>query len=180
MQCPIPAGPGHLGTDVRHGPRSGIYKWGGTIGRREARLEKGSRRVPEDSAATPAEITAAMEALSTPALLRLRNYARLRVQILGRKAAGRTDTELLADAMNATLEGKRRWNKRKVDFVGHLIGAMRSISSHWRTQSKSPDEAVNAIYSRYFPKHPPARIFVNVPAWPGHFDIEIDCIAAVG
>ena|SRR2546425_11622856 len=40
--------------------------------------------------------------------------------------------------------------------------------------------AVNAIYARYFPKHPPARIFVNVPAWPGHFDIEIDCIAAVG
>jgi 2-iminobutanoate/2-iminopropanoate deaminase len=39
--------------------------------------------------------------------------------------------------------------------------------------------AVNAIYARYFPKDPPARIFVNVPAWPGHFDIEIDCIAAV-
>ena len=39
--------------------------------------------------------------------------------------------------------------------------------------------AVNAIYSRYFPKNPPARIFVNVPAWPGHFDLEIDCIAAV-
>ena len=39
--------------------------------------------------------------------------------------------------------------------------------------------AVNTIYARYFPKDPPARIFVNVPAWPGHFDIEIDCIAAV-
>jgi 2-iminobutanoate/2-iminopropanoate deaminase len=38
---------------------------------------------------------------------------------------------------------------------------------------------VNAIYQRYFPVDPPARIFVNVPAWPGHFDIEIDCIAAV-
>jgi 2-iminobutanoate/2-iminopropanoate deaminase len=38
--------------------------------------------------------------------------------------------------------------------------------------------AVNAIYARYFPKDPPARVFVNVPAWPGHFDIEIDCIAA--
>jgi 2-iminobutanoate/2-iminopropanoate deaminase len=36
---------------------------------------------------------------------------------------------------------------------------------------------VNAIYARYFPKDPPARIFINVPAWPGHFDIEIDCIA---
>ena len=39
--------------------------------------------------------------------------------------------------------------------------------------------AVNAIYARYFPKNPPARIFVCVPTWPGHFDIEIDCIAAV-
>jgi len=37
--------------------------------------------------------------------------------------------------------------------------------------------AVNAIYTRYFPKNPPARIFVCVPAWPGRFDIEIDCIA---
>ena len=39
--------------------------------------------------------------------------------------------------------------------------------------------AVNAVYSRYFPTDPPARIFVNVPAWPGHFDIEIDCIATL-
>jgi 2-iminobutanoate/2-iminopropanoate deaminase len=37
--------------------------------------------------------------------------------------------------------------------------------------------AVNAVYARYFPKDPPARIFVNVPAWPGPFDIEIDCVA---
>jgi 2-iminobutanoate/2-iminopropanoate deaminase len=45
----------------------------------------------------------------------------------------------------------------------------------------SPDRfaAVNAIYARYFPKEPPARIFVCVPAWFGKFDIEIDCIAAV-
>jgi 2-iminobutanoate/2-iminopropanoate deaminase len=38
--------------------------------------------------------------------------------------------------------------------------------------------AVNAVYARYFPKDPPARIFVAVPAWAGAFDIEIDCIAA--
>jgi 2-iminobutanoate/2-iminopropanoate deaminase len=37
--------------------------------------------------------------------------------------------------------------------------------------------AVNAVYTQYFPKDPPARIFVNVPAWPGRFAIEIDCIA---
>jgi 2-iminobutanoate/2-iminopropanoate deaminase len=39
--------------------------------------------------------------------------------------------------------------------------------------------AINAIYARYFPKDPPARIFVCVPQWFGPFDIEIDCIAAV-
>jgi 2-iminobutanoate/2-iminopropanoate deaminase len=38
---------------------------------------------------------------------------------------------------------------------------------------------VNEIYARYFPKDPPARIFINVPAWPGSFDIEIDCVAAL-
>lgn len=38
--------------------------------------------------------------------------------------------------------------------------------------------AVNAVYARYFPQDPPARTFVNVPAWPGPFDIEIDCVAA--
>jgi enamine deaminase RidA (YjgF/YER057c/UK114 family) len=36
-----------------------------------------------------------------------------------------------------------------------------------------------ATYARYFPKNPPAGVFVNVPAWPGHFDIKIDCVAAV-
>jgi 2-iminobutanoate/2-iminopropanoate deaminase len=38
---------------------------------------------------------------------------------------------------------------------------------------------VNSIYARYFPKDPPARIFVCVPAWPGSFDIEVDCIATL-
>ena len=38
---------------------------------------------------------------------------------------------------------------------------------------------INAIYAKYFPVNPPARTFVNVPAWPGKFDIEIDCIALV-
>ena len=39
--------------------------------------------------------------------------------------------------------------------------------------------AVNEIYRWHFPTDPPARIFVNVPAWNGGFDIEVDCIAAV-
>ena len=39
--------------------------------------------------------------------------------------------------------------------------------------------AVNAIYARYFPENPPARIFVCVPEWTGPFDIEIDCVAVI-
>jgi 2-iminobutanoate/2-iminopropanoate deaminase len=39
--------------------------------------------------------------------------------------------------------------------------------------------AVNAIYARFFAPNFPARIFINVPAWPGAFDIEIDCVAAI-
>jgi len=35
----------------------------------------------------------------------------------------------------------------------------------------------NAIYARYFPVDPPARIFVVTPEWFGPFDVEIDCIA---
>jgi 2-iminobutanoate/2-iminopropanoate deaminase len=38
---------------------------------------------------------------------------------------------------------------------------------------------VNAIYARYFPADPPARIFVCVPEWTGPFDIEIDCVALI-
>lgn len=37
--------------------------------------------------------------------------------------------------------------------------------------------AINAIYARYFPVDPPARIFICVPEWPGPFDIEVDCVA---
>ncbi len=39
--------------------------------------------------------------------------------------------------------------------------------------------AVNEVYSRFFPKEPPARIFIPVAPWAAKFDIEIDCIAAI-
>jgi 2-iminobutanoate/2-iminopropanoate deaminase len=45
--------------------------------------------------------------------------------------------------------------------------------------SASHFPVVNAIYARYFPADPPARIFVCVPEWTGPFDIEIDCVALI-
>ena len=37
----------------------------------------------------------------------------------------------------------------------------------------------NAVYDRYFAGDNPARIFVQVPSWPGPFDVEVDCVAVV-
>lgn len=38
-------------------------------------------------------------------------------------------------------------------------------------------DAINAVYSRYFPVDPPSRTFVTVGSWFGGFDIEIEAIA---
>ena len=36
----------------------------------------------------------------------------------------------------------------------------------------------NDVYARYFPIESPARIFLQVPGFPGPFDVEIDCVAS--
>jgi hypothetical protein len=64
-------------------------------------------------------------------LLRLKNYAKWRMRGLGRKAAGRTHEDLLAEALMATVSGERTW-KPDVSLCEHLTGAMRSISSKWQ------------------------------------------------
>lgn len=77
------------------------------------------------------EVRAAVEALGTASLLRLKRYAEIRIRRVGRAARGRTAEDLLHDAFEATLSGRRHWRKSAVDLVGHLRGAMRSISSGW-------------------------------------------------
>src|SRR5262245_33912637 len=90
-----------------------------------------ARRVPLEKAATPAEITAAINGLSEAELVRLRQYAYARVRLLGRKAGTESGDDLLQAAIADLLEDKRRWDKAKVDFMGFLFGAMKSISSNW-------------------------------------------------
>ena len=87
------------------------------------------------------EVERAIEALTPSDLLRLQRSADYRVQSLGRAARGRTGEDLLSEAQLRTLMGAgatregRHWNKQ-VDFVWHLTGAMRSISSCWKRQFK--------------------------------------------
>lgn len=85
------------------------------------------------------EVDRAIEALTPSEVLRLQQSADFRVRGLGRAARGRTWEDLLGEALLRTLIGAedtqkgRHWNK-DVDFVCHLTGAMRSISSCWRRQ----------------------------------------------
>src|SRR5262245_846965 len=75
--------PVYRGEGNRTGPRGGF------------RLGKAPRRVPEERAATPAEVRAAVEALTEADIVRLEKFARYRIRGLGRMAGGRDHEDLL-------------------------------------------------------------------------------------
>lgn len=84
------------------------------------------------------------------------------------------------EVINASLECQTELvleqMKRCLETAGSSLAQVLKCNVYCTSVEKFA--AVNTIYARYFPKDPPARIFVCVPAWPGHFDIEIDCVAA--
>jgi hypothetical protein len=96
------------------------------------------RRVPDEVAATPEEIAAATEALTSGDRVRLKRFADYRIGKLGPKANSMTGDDLIQTALTDLLGDVRRWNKSKVGFMDLLTGAMRSISSNW---ARSYDEA---------------------------------------
>lgn len=85
------------------------------------------------------EIEKAFEELTVPQLAKLRGYATWRVEWIARASRGRSWEDLLQEAFTLTLEERRHWNKGAVDFVGHLAGVMRSVSSGW-AKSLSADK----------------------------------------
>lgn len=145
FKCPISGRPGHAEKlSGRRLDRAYIGAGGrspaGGGRRRSSGLEQRPRRIPDERAATPDEVRAAIDSLSEADHVRLEKFARYRIRGLGRRARGRNHEDLLSEAITDTLDPeKRRWNK-EVSFVRHLIGVMRSISSHWREQFDA-DEA---------------------------------------
>lgn len=90
----------------------------------------------EEGIASAEEVEYAISRLTTAELLKLDSYANYRIWGLGPYSKGYTKEALLNEALTRTLEGKRNWRKSAVDLVGHLIGTMKSISSHWLEESK--------------------------------------------
>jgi hypothetical protein len=88
----------------------------------------------EAAVVTIPEIEAAIESLTTPQSIKLREFARMKVAKLGRSAEGYTWKDLLNEAFTAVIGGNRAWDKSKVDFFGLLVGAISSIASNKRAK----------------------------------------------
>lgn len=105
--------------------------------RNPAPKKKAVQPVPEDRAATPAEIEAAINQLSDADWYRLRNSAERLEFLLQEKAMGR---DLLGEAFERLWSGSRKWDKTKAGLVTFLFGAMRSICNAWFRAKVTPTE----------------------------------------
>ncbi|WP_052558197.1 hypothetical protein [Enhygromyxa salina] len=82
--------------------------------------------LPPNSPSCASVIETAIRGLSDADWSRLRQAAR----ILAWKVPSVDAEALLFDALERTLDGRRRWKPAAVDFIGHLVGVMRSVSTH--------------------------------------------------
>jgi hypothetical protein len=96
--------------------------------------------------ATREDVERAVESLSPADWTRLENFAKYKIRGLGRKAANRDHEDLSREAITSTWIGAgdpnegRRWRNKGVTFFAHILGAMRSIASHWK-EAADEDEA---------------------------------------
>lgn len=125
--------------------------------------KKPSRRIPEEQAATPEEIREAIDVLRPAELLRLKKFAYFRVLGLGRASKGRNHEDLLEEAVTATLTGSRGWNK-SVSFVQHLLGAIRSIASHWGEEFDPGEALLEAEVTSTTPEGEEYSPLLNAPS----------------
>lgn len=97
--------------------------------------------MPEERAATPNEVRAAIDALSNTDWYRLRKFADCHASLLGEKAGDRRGCDLLNEAFKRLLQRSRKWDKTKVGFMSLLYGAVESIANSWLRKKVSPMEA---------------------------------------
>ncbi len=88
-------------------------------------------RTSEDQPAGLDDVRRAVEELSLADLTRIRKYACALSRPATRSDRGWDAEDLLQEAIGATLGGDRHWFPTRVDFVGHLVGAVRSIAWNW-------------------------------------------------
>lgn len=105
-------------------------------------------KAEEKEAASPDEISQAIEGLTVANLRKLQNFARFRMAALGHLSRGLDAEDLLEEAMTATLDGRRTWRKSSVTFVNHLMAVMRSTSDNWATRGDRREVVEAELYGR--------------------------------
>ena len=89
-----------------------------------------------ETVATVEQIELAVKNLTVADLAKLHAFARNRAKMMRLYGSPHDEQDLLGDAVLSLLEERRHWNPKKVNFVGVLIGAMRSIASNYRDTAK--------------------------------------------
>ena len=99
---------------------------------------KPSPAPPEPEPATAADIEQALKVLTLEDSERIRQYAANRVQRIGRAANGRSQDDLMQEALFRMLDGRRAWDRR-ISFTQTFMGIIRSIASEWAGHRKRND-----------------------------------------
>lgn len=87
--------------------------------------------------ATAEEIEQAIAKLTRADFAKLNEFARNRAQMLGLFGISYAGEDLLQEAVISLLEQRRHWNPKKVDFMGVLMGAIRSIAFNLKERAKT-------------------------------------------
>ena len=84
----------------------------------------------DSNCASEAEVRSAIAGLGAQKL-RLLQWGRILSWTYGMFAEGRQPEDLYMEAITRTLERDRKWKPKNCSFAEHLMGAMKSIASHW-------------------------------------------------
>jgi hypothetical protein len=97
-----------------------------------------------EKVATVEEISSAIEKLTKAEWAKLHSFARNRARMMALRGSAFTEKDLVSEAVAALLEECRHWNPKKVDFLGVVMGAMRSIASNYKASTENGDFALPA------------------------------------
>jgi hypothetical protein len=78
-------------------------------------------------------------------MMKLKRFANYKM--LGGRVNYADDRDLLHEAIVRTLDGRRQWNRLKVDFVTHLKGCMSSIADEWWKGRKEEWSLIDPSFS---------------------------------
>lgn len=94
--------------------------------------------VPAAHTASLEEVRAAISALTPTDIQRLVRFADFQLLKVPGTGGPSQGFELVNEAFERLLQESRTWNQSKVDFMGLLYGAIRSLADNWKRRMASP------------------------------------------